>query len=101
MDPDKSNTTVSVIRLASPTASIEEELNEQEELEKEMAKALYASDDESAEDNEKDDLPKIPNLSVVVEKYYNVDEAKQFATEILSMLLMFYGSMDSFEFSYF
>lgn len=86
-DSSKSNTTVSVVRLASPTPSIEEELNEQEELEKEMA--LHASDEESAEDGEKEDIPKIPNVSVVVEKYYNADEAKQLASEILSMLLSF------------
>ncbi|XP_037045345.1 uncharacterized protein LOC119080875 [Bradysia coprophila] len=83
-DSNKSNTTVSVVRLASPTPSIEEELNEQEELEKEMAKALYATDDESADNGEKEEVIKIPNLSVVVEKYYNADEAKQFASEILS-----------------
>lgn len=87
-DSSKANTTVSVVRLASPTPSVEEELNEQEELEKEMARAraLHPSDDESVEDGEKDDVPKIPNVSVVVEKYYNADEAKQLASEILSML---------------
>lgn len=86
-DSNKSNTTVSVVRLASPTPSIEEELNEQEELEKEMAKALYATDDELADNAEKEEVIKIPNLSVVVEKYYNADEAKQFASEILSKLM--------------
>lgn len=101
MDPDKSNTTVSVVRLASPTPSIEEELNEQEELEKEMAKERYASDNESAEEDEKEDLPKIPNVSVVVEKYYNADEAKQFASEILSMLNVSMVSTDRFEFYFY
>lgn len=83
-DSSKSNTTVSVVRLASPTPSIEEELNEQEELEKEMAKGLGLSDDESEEEGEKEEIPKIPNVSVVVEKYYNADEAKQLQSEILS-----------------
>lgn len=86
-DSSKTNTTVSVVRLASPTPSIEEELNEQEELEKEMARAFHASDDESVEDGVKEEVLKIPNVSVVVEKYYNADEAKQFATEILSMFV--------------
>lgn len=81
---------MSVVRLASPTPSIEEELNEQEELEKELAKTYHASDEESADDGEKDDVPKIPNVSVVVEKYYNADEAKVLASEILSMFLLLY-----------
>lgn len=87
-DSSKSNTTVSVVRLASPTPSIEEELNEQEELEKEMAKGLGLSDDKSEGEGEKEVIPKIPNVSVVVEKYYNVDEAKQLASDILSTLLL-------------
>lgn len=86
-DSNKSNTTVSVVRLASPTPSIEEELNEQEELEKEMAKALYETDDELADNGNKEEVIKIPNVSVVVEKYYNADEARLFASEILSKLV--------------
>lgn len=86
-DSTNSNTTVSVVRLSSPTPSIEQELNEQEELEKEMAKGLNMSEDESEEANEKEEIPKIPNVSVVVEKYYNADDAKLLASEILSMLL--------------
>ncbi|KAJ6649708.1 hypothetical protein Bhyg_04947 [Pseudolycoriella hygida] len=86
-DSGKANTTVSVVRLASPTPSIEAELNEQEELEKEMAKALNLSGEESDGDAKKEEMPKIPNVNVIVEKYYNADEAKILASEILSMFI--------------
>lgn len=87
-DSTKTSTTVSVVRLASPTPSIEQELNEQEELEKELAREFNASGDESVDDGKKEEVVKVPNVNVIVEKYYNAEEAKQFASEILSKYIV-------------
>lgn len=115
------NTSVSVIRVGSPTPSLQTELNEQEELENEIRNAeLGTDDDEDAASSEKDEdddeddeehadeqeddasdedaecktkqtrrrktMPRqqVPNVSLIVENYFNPAEAKQLASEILS-----------------
>lgn len=95
-DATDTNTSVSVIRLSSPTPSLQQELDEQEKLEREMAKAHEeeTDNDEDNNDEEKDDgeedenekLPveKVPHVSLTVENFFNPSEAKQLASEILS-----------------
>lgn len=120
-DATITNTSISVIRVGSPTPSLQEELNEQEELENEIRNAKLGSDEEDAsshdtdadedeaeEDDDEDGdeeeqsdeeidfktirsrkpkktpLKKIPNISLMVENYFNPAEAKQLASDILS-----------------
>lgn len=101
-DATETNTSLSVIRVESPTPSFQQELDEQEELEREMAKEYVDEDtenddgDSDGNDNEtdgekringkKEPVERIPNVCVTVENFYNPDEAKKLATEILSEL---------------
>lgn len=56
-DATETNTSVSVIRMGSPTPSLQAELDEQEELEREMAKTHVNDDNDDVDNvgNEKDD----------------------------------------------
>lgn len=106
--------------MGSPTPSLEQELNEQEQLEKEFERAAAidsenqsesegSHDDDDGDDAELDDeiqdndsakkrrkssrrrkqeqQEKVPNVSLMVENYFNPTEAKQLASEILSIFL--------------
>ena len=107
-DTTDNNTSVSVIRVSSPTPSLQLELDEQDELERKMAKA-HAEDteDNDEEEDEEDDESehsgsdednednfskkqskrkeeKVTHVSLTVENFYNPTEAKQLASDILS-----------------
>lgn len=99
-DATETNTSISVIRVESPTPSFQHELDEQEALEREMAKD-YVDEDTENDDGDTDDdgsqadgegringkkqpAERMPNVCVTVENFYNPDEAKKLASEILS-----------------
>lgn len=99
-DATETNTSLSIIRVESPTPSFQLELDEQEELEREMAKEYIDEDTENDERDSDDDgnktdgegrvngkkepVERLPNVCVSVENFYNPDEAKKLASEILS-----------------
>lgn len=89
-------TTVSVIRVESPTPSMEsskdvfdrDETEEQNESEKsendsEDENSGEESDEQTAKKKNKN-KDAIPRFSLTVENFYNPEQAKQFASEIMS-----------------
>uniref|UniRef100_A0A1B0GHB7 Putative transcription factor datf1 n=1 Tax=Lutzomyia longipalpis TaxID=7200 RepID=A0A1B0GHB7_LUTLO len=76
---ESGNTSVSVIRVASPTPSLKEELEEEEQ-------ELHANPDNDDMDGDltrKDVDPEAPHVRVTVEDFYSPDEAKRLRSEIL------------------
>lgn len=85
-------TTVSVIRVESPTPSMEsskdasdrDDGEAQDELDKSNDDSEAENSDESNNEQIRKKKSSVPRFSLTVENFYNPQQAKQFASEIMS-----------------
>lgn len=90
VNKDTQNTSVSIVRVTSPTPSITDEIEHEEQekkLKMEKEKSENMDDDiedvarESDTELDKDDAP---HVSLTVENFYPPEEARKFAAELIS-----------------
>lgn len=80
------NTSVSYIRVTSPTPSLQEEIEEEERQEKEERKTRNTRGIETDSLNNlvREESEDPPHVYVTVEGFYPADQAKSFANKVLS-----------------
>lgn len=80
------NTSVSYIRVTSPTPSLQEEIEEEERQEEEEKKNRNTREIETDNLNNsgKEESEDPPHVYVTVEGFYPPDQAKSFADKVLS-----------------